>query len=782
MIDHLSNIRIHHGREIIRMQIHQVGGKAKGLALLLQNGLNTPEFYVIDYNAVKQLMHNVDLLRRVLFDWGEEHKISNTDLWAVRSSSANEDGSEKSFAGQFTSVLNLRKDELAEAIRKVVDSYKRETNYSEKAKSFGVIIQKMLNPDYSGIFFSRDPVLHYSDQPVISIIPGIGDNLVSGELDGYPIQFENNIPVFGDVDKVEGEHFQEGERFKLQRTGDEVKHAINPHIQSMISIANQFEKIQKCALDFEFAIQNGELFWLQIRPITTRVLHPNLQVWDNTSVEANYPETTLPLSISFLKNTMLLAYGEGAKALGFKEKVRRENQHLLANMAGGIQGALYYNVTAWQTLIYQMPFGSRLSNKLPGLWGMGKTVFEKPDVSHTRFDKLVIAFKILGELLHGKRTEKEYLKLFQIHIEGFDLKAIKSDDFEQLKEKYQEIEDKFGSKWLAPTLNGFNNMVIFTLLKRKLHRSKIGRGYPNFINDILFAEGDVKSVQLVRKFQEIIEIIYKSDELKRFFLEQDKQEIWAQIPLEFPTFYNELCAYINEFGNRADQGELKLETINYKQDPSLFIAFIKSSLKGYRPIEKTAEHFNYKAILRKYYPVNIFNRWWFKRLISGTINRMKARENYRFMRTDTFAVIRTLFLQMGKVLQDEGWIDTTRDVLYLRLEELFDLSLRDKFKTIIDERKKAYSNYKKVDRCNRYIKVKDTYFGIHQTDTTLEGNELKGTPCCSGVVTNKVIIIDKNTDFDQDFSDYILVAEYFDPGWVNLFYQAKGIISEREIY
>ena len=56
---------------------------------------------------------------------------------------------------------------------------------------------------------------------------------------------------------------------------------------------------------------------------------------------------------------------------------------------------------------------------------------------------------------------------------------------------------------------------------------------------------------------------------------------------------------------------------------------------------------------------------------------------------------------------------------------------------------------------------------------------MKGTACCSGSVTNKVIIINEDTDFDQDFTNCILVAGYFEPGWINLFYQAKGIISER---
>ena len=772
-------IKIHHGREIKSMELQHVGGKAKGLSFLQSNGLKIPEFYVIDFESVKSILSDNDQLEGAIVTWVTENKISDKDLWAVRSSAADEDGNKKSFAGQFTSVLNLKKDQLAEGILKVVGSYNRETQYAEKSKAFGVVIQKMLVPSYSGVFFSRDPILHYSDQPVISIIPGIGDKLVSGKLDGYHIHFENGKPIFKGEEEIEGESFRDGHRFELTCSQSELVAAIQPHFESMISDANKFEKIYNCALDFEFAIEDDEFFWLQIRPVTTRELHPLVLVWDNTSVEANYPGTTLPLSISSVKKTYSKAYFEAAKSLGFHKKVLKENKYLLTNMAGGIDGALYYNVTAWQTIIYQMPFGSKLSKKLPDILGMNTIDFKKTKVSHTYFDKLKIAFNILGMLLNGSRYEKNYMDLYREQIQDFDLRTIEKDSLQELINKYLKIENELGTKWLAPLLNGFHTMLLMTLLKRKVRRSKIGKDYPNFINDILLADGDVKSVQLVKRFQEIMLTIFNSPDLKQFFTEKEKKEIWEQLPLKFESFHKDIIAYINEFGNRTDNGELKMETITYKQNPELFIQFIQSNLKGFRPIEKSTEIFNYKEIVRKYTPINLLNRWWFNTLVKNTIRRVKARENYRFMRTDAFALMRVIFLQMGKVLKSDGIIESSRDVLYLEMEELFDLGLQNNYKTIIENRKSNYLVYNKKERPNRYMQVKEKYFGIHHDEVELEGNELKGIACCSGLVTKEVIVVNEETDFDQDFTNNILVASFFEPGWVNLFYQAKGIISER---
>lgn len=772
-------MKIYHGKEIDSMELQHVGGKAKGLSFLISNGLTIPEFYVIDFESVKSIFSDENQLDTAIANWATENQISDNTLWAVRSSAADEDGSKKSFAGQFTSVLNLSKDQLAEGVLKVVGSYNRETKYAEKSKAFGVVIQKMLTPSYSGVFFSRDPILHYSDQPVISLIPGIGDKLVSGELDGYHIDFENNQPIFKNEDEIVGEIFRDGQRLELSCSSDELVTAIKPHIDSMISDANKFEKIYKYALDFEFAIEDGTFYWLQIRPVTTRELHPQVLVWDNTSVEANYPGTTLPLSISSVKKTYSKAYYEAARSLGFRKKVLNGNKYLLTNMAGGVDGALYYNITAWQTIIYEMPFGSKLSAKLPDILGMNNTDFQKPKVSHTVLDKLKIAFNMVGMLLSGKRYEQNYLDLYRSKIQDFDSNSIQQDGVEELVNKYLKIENELGTKWSAPLVNGFHTMLLMTLLKRKVRRSKIGNDYPNFINDILLADGDVKSVQLVKRFQEIMLTIFNSTELKQFFTENEKEEIWRQLPHKFESFHKVLLTHINEFGNRTDNGELKMETITYKQNPTLFIQFIQSNLKGFRPIEKSSEVFNYKEIVQKYNPINVINRWWFNTLIKHTIKRVKARENYRFMRTDAFAVMRILFLQMGKVLETDGFLDSSRDVLYLEMDELFDSNLQREYKTIVENRKEAYVLFDKKDRPNRYMQVKENYFGIHDDEIELEGNQLKGTACCSGVVTKEVIVVNAETDFDQDFTNYILIATFFEPGWVNLFYQAKGIISER---
>lgn len=758
----------------------EIGGKAKGLLLLRKNQLSTPDFFVFDYGWLSKAVTANDGIRGFFVDWWKAQYLSKNELWSVRSSTADEDGQSKSFAGQFTTKLNVTFEEIPEAIQEVLNSYQTVTDYAGKSNKYGVILQKMLHPEFSGVFFSRDPIEGYSEEPVLSIIPGLGDKLVSGELDGCYLSFENQTPQFKSTDElIEGETIKNEQRSPISCSVNDIEKAIQPHLQKMLDEAHKLENTLGLPLDFEFAIEKGQFYWLQVRPITTRTLKPDVLVWDNTSIEANYPDTTLPLSISFIRKTFFRAYAGGGRSIHFSEKVLTQNEALLGNMCGEIEGALYYNVTAWQSLIFQMPFGSNLAPKLPKLWGMEPVKFHVPKTHHSRIQKLRILFSLLGKILNGSKLEKTYLNIYASTEKSFEAFDLNTASLEELKDIYQRIESELGDNWLAPVLNGFRTMLVFTLLKRKIKKSQIHSSHPNFINDILFSDGDVISVQLVREFQSILHDIAKDSELRAIFENTSDQQVLSQIAIASPEFYNRIHSYIQHYGNRTDQGELKMETISYKQNPTLFIRYIQTNLQGFVARNKQENAFDYKSILKQNYPINFIQRWIFQSLIKRTSKRMRARENYRFMRTDTFAMIRTIFLQMGEILAKQKAIGEPRDVLFLELDELMDSSIQAKYKAIIQKRKSEYERYENALRPNRYMEADGNLFPIEVEASSGENGELKGIGCCSGIVTAKVMVIDAETNLSQNMSEFILIANYFEPGWINLFYQAKGIISER---
>ena len=151
------------------------GGKAEGLSWLARHGYPIPETWVLasaqetwDREAIR------DGLRPVTTDAG---------AYAIRSSADVEDGSERSYAGQFDSVLDVRGlDAAVSAVERV-----RAGASSERVATYGlrdgepvrmsVLVQEMVPAVVSGVAFSANPVTGLAEV-IIEAVRGSGESLV----------------------------------------------------------------------------------------------------------------------------------------------------------------------------------------------------------------------------------------------------------------------------------------------------------------------------------------------------------------------------------------------------------------------------------------------------------------------------------------------------------------------------------------------------------------------------------------------------------------------------
>ncbi len=110
---------------------------------------------------------------------------------SVRSSGVSEDGVEFSFAGQYSSILNVRGLEaLFDAYREVIASafsaramsYRRNAGMSPLDFDLAVLCQVMFEPHCAGVLFTRDPSQPDSGRMLISAVPGLGTSAVGGSV------------------------------------------------------------------------------------------------------------------------------------------------------------------------------------------------------------------------------------------------------------------------------------------------------------------------------------------------------------------------------------------------------------------------------------------------------------------------------------------------------------------------------------------------------------------------------------------------------------------------
>ena len=108
---------------------------------------------------------------------------------SVRSSGVSEDGVEHSFAGQYTSVLNvIGINALFDAYREVIASgfsdralsYRLNAGLSLVDFDFAVLCQVMVEASCAGVLFTLDPSQPESGHMLISAVPGLGTMAVDG--------------------------------------------------------------------------------------------------------------------------------------------------------------------------------------------------------------------------------------------------------------------------------------------------------------------------------------------------------------------------------------------------------------------------------------------------------------------------------------------------------------------------------------------------------------------------------------------------------------------------
>lgn len=230
-----------------------IGGKARNLAILTQKEFPVPDGFVISTKAFK----NNELIKESI---EEIEKLIDKDyLYAVRSSAMVEDAMNESWAGQFESYLNVKPKEIIDKIYECHNSRKeRAISYAngEDVFDIAVVVQKMVNAEYAGVAFSKNPV-NGANEIITEYVKGLGEDLVSGKKD--PVQ----IIINDDLQKI-------SIPFDIKKLKD--------YILKIVSVYDDIPQ------DIEYAVSNGKIYILQSRPITTNISN------DEKTIELGSPE------------------------------------------------------------------------------------------------------------------------------------------------------------------------------------------------------------------------------------------------------------------------------------------------------------------------------------------------------------------------------------------------------------------------------------------------------------------------------------------------------------
>lgn len=211
-----------------------IGGKAAGLAKLVAYGCAVPDFFVITAGTVLNDNFAAEL----------ETFAANLhcDTFSVRSSNVNEDSATNSFAGQYLTLLNVKKENLFASVKQVVQSARGQKadkyakHFETSPSEMAIIVQKQIVGTHSGVLFTQSP--SSAEEMLIESVDGAGEALVSGTLTPRKT-IVNKSEVLTD----------------------------NSYQSELARTAISLEQSEGYSLDIEWTVAD-KLYFLQMRPIT----------------------------------------------------------------------------------------------------------------------------------------------------------------------------------------------------------------------------------------------------------------------------------------------------------------------------------------------------------------------------------------------------------------------------------------------------------------------------------------------------------------------------------
>ena len=220
--------------DVRKEDVATVGGKAANLGELIGMGMPVPDGFVIS--------DPVDIFQNIR----KSYRELGAEFIAVRSSGIAEDGAKASMAGQHDTYLHCGESDL---VKRIDDcwlstnnpraiAYREENGITEDR--IAVIVQRMIDPLYSGVLFTADPVTGDRNAMCVEWVEGTGEKLVSGEV----------IP----------ESFEMSAHMEYKQDWQSTLHAYASNIEGHFG----------CPQDIEWCVDKDYKLWiLQARPITT---------------------------------------------------------------------------------------------------------------------------------------------------------------------------------------------------------------------------------------------------------------------------------------------------------------------------------------------------------------------------------------------------------------------------------------------------------------------------------------------------------------------------------
>lgn len=722
-------------------------------------------------------------------------------LFAVRSSSPEEDLENASFAGGYETTLGVPVDALDSAIRHSFASlfdervflYKREQGIPTDRPRIAVIIQQQVDADSAGVAFSLNPLNNCYDEVLINANYGLGETVVSGTVD--PDQFVIDRLARKVIDMQMGKSGvvarlnSIGEIIQTERSAEVGASLTEEQVLGVADLVSRVEAAYEKPVDIEWAYSGGKLYLLQARPITTflplppemvtRPGAPKMLYANSTLIEQGLQEPLSVLGTDFLSYVLNKVGGRIAEgSIG----------------PGGITftagGGYYMNIS------YAIKMGMRNAALAPGSFGDPRVmaILDSIDMHEytaveipTRlqamrgkmiFSLLPMAHSVLNAYLRPKTVLQNYQKALPGQLVHFKVPAAGSSLRAQAIDLTNRLTFFYGNYGIPMILAG---QIAQQRIKSLFKQAAIA------VRDYLINLGVALPGNKTTEMGEMMYALAASDIIRRYDSTADfiADLESRRLPDAFLQLWDQFMA---EFGMRCP-GEIDVATPRPKEQPALFFEQLKTMALSIQNRNEAQSFFEEARAKRE----AAYAALYALALKKGRRTAQVFDKNYNiwlsfggYRETPKHYVIQVIdlfrqrALSLGQTFTTQGRLDQPEQIFDLTIEDIdraqaeqaLDLrALAQERSQIINKIRRNLSSHLSV----RIIDSRGKIFYPPSQNTV--GGTLLGVPISPGLVKGRVKVFHYSNE-KQLLPGEVLVARATDPGWTPLFINASGIILE----
>lgn len=826
-----------------RPELAEVGGKAMSLICSTQHGLPVPPGFVFTVAFFEPWLEQIQATaewKRVLESPLEEleqkceevkalcrdlrldavHRdalaraVASLDgderprLFAVRSSSPEEDLEELSFAGGYETVLGVGKGDLENAVRRCFASafddrvflYKQEHGLAVDRPRIAVIVQQQIPAETAGVAFSLNPVNNCYDEAVVNANYGLGESVVAGQVspDSFIVDKITRTILERKIGKKEASVWLAADGGTTQ---DAAPYRAEPclsdgQVLELADLVLQVEEHYRKPMDIEwaFASENGsrqQLYLLQARPITAYVPLPESILTAPGEPKRLYGDVTLakwgmgaPLSV------MGTDYMKIANAAMLRLTMGKDvSEEVISQTRLAVEGRTYANVSN----SLKLEGKKRVVTLFREMDDLSAEIIENIDEAEYVPDKLPPALKglmfkmirsNLGMVWKGLQAYRHPAEFGQEYLESIaHLKA----DLAQLAERGDELSIREFAQKTMDRMMADADLFFPVIFAAVIAKSRIGSLFKDDTEEI---RDRVLYLERALPHNVTISMGLAMYHLSRFpeIAQSTSGEAFAT-KLRERSFSREFLeawdTFMAEYGFRTPM-EMDPATLRFYEQPVQFYEQLRTLALN------TDANNNPQAIFES---ARIEREGTYQQLLQTAQQKGKRKakqfaKNYQilvelggFRETPKycFVLLTDLFrrrvLDAAQSLVDAGRLDRVQQVFELSIDELD----RARVDPALDLRALAEENtrfLKKLQHVREFPRLIDSRGKILRAPRKEAGEgELVGEPISPGLVQGKVKVLHR-PDEKPVLPGEILVTRATDPGWTPLFLNAAGIVLE----